>query len=701
MLLLAAGKKRFWLRLSALPVVAVLGLIAMAHAQHSSISVVDSSAPNSASDSNPQIDPFGGPRAPAGGDSTVRIVSVDDQHSGSTPSQSSPFVQPPRLLSAPQQAARAVPPASSGSPYQQPESAATNPGDSSSEIRLIAGPTPTLVTPTSDPSQPAAKAPSRAPAVIAADDSGPRPLNLASTTPTPIAAPLPIPPADEPRAAPPSAPRLIAPQADSAALAPVDNSAPQNPSPSAVAGTGRPGPRQLEGMQTPQLAIEKRGPAEIQVGKPAKFEIHVHNTGIVPAIGVEVHDEVPQGAAFISSTPAASPDAEGHLSWSLGTLRPGEQATIVLQLAAQTEGEIGSVASVSFRAEASARTLATKPQLALEVAAPKQAMIGSDVTLSVRVSNTGTGAATGVVLLEHVPDGMRHVAGPNLEYEVGTLKPGASRQIELAINAARAGHVVNLLKARGEGSVLAEAHAEWDIVAPALAVAMTGPTRRFLERQATYTVSVSNPGTAPAKDVELVTQLPRGMKFVRANNAGQYDPQTHTVTWSLEELPPSETGNVTLVAMPVEPGEQTVKISGKAQQGLADQRQQTIVVEGLAAVEFDVHGADEAIEVGGDTTYQIHVVNHGSAAATNLRLTALLPPELKVTHVDGPGHPAFDEHRVELEPLAQLAPKAEVTFRIRAQALAAGDLRVKVQLQTDDMRQPVNKEESTRVYVDR
>jgi uncharacterized repeat protein (TIGR01451 family) len=449
------------------------------------------------------------------------------------------------------------------------------------------------------------------------------------------------------------------------------------------------------------VAIEKRAPAEVQVGKPAKFEIHVQNTGIVVANGVEVHDEVPQGAAFVSSTPAASPDAEGHLSWSLGTLRPGEQATIELQLAAQTEGEIGSVASVSLRAEASAHTLATKPQLAIELAAPKQAMIGSDVTLSVRVSNTGTGAATGVVLLEHVPDGMRHTAGPNLEYEVGTLKPGASRQIELAINAARAGHVVNPLKARGEGNLLAETRAEWDIVAPGLAVAMTGPTRRYLERQATYTVSVSNPGTAPAKDVELTTQLPRGMKFVRANNAGQYDPQTRTVTWSLEELPPSETGNVTLVAMPVEAGEQTVKISGKAQQGLADQRQQTIVVEGLAAVAFDVHGADEAIEVGGETTYQIHVVNQGSAAAANLRLTALFPPELKVINVDGPGHPAMDEHRVELEPLAQLAPKAEATFRIRAQAVAAGDLRVKVQLQTDDMRQPVNKEESTRVYVDR
>ena len=109
---------------------------------------------------------------------------------------------------------------------------------------------------------------------------------------------------------------------------------------------------------------------------------------------------------------------------------------------------------------------------------------------------------------------------------------------------------------------------------------MTGPTRRYLERQATYTVAVSNPGTAPARDVELVTQLPKGMKFVKANNAGHYDPQTHTVTWNLEELPPSETGSVTLVAMPIEAGEQQMKIQGKARQGLTDAKEKTVVVEG-------------------------------------------------------------------------------------------------------------------------
>ena len=37
---------------------------------------------------------------------------------------------------------------------------------------------------------------------------------------------------------------------------------------------------------------------------------------------------------------------------------------------------------------------------------------------------------------------------------------------------------------------------------------------------ATCAIAMGNAGTAPAKSVELAAQLPPGMKFVRANNAG-------------------------------------------------------------------------------------------------------------------------------------------------------------------------------------
>jgi hypothetical protein len=52
------------------------------------------------------------------------------------------------------------------------------------------------------------------------------------------------------------------------------------------------------------------------------------------------------------------------------------------------------------------------------------------------------------------------------------------------------------------------------------------------------------------------------------------------------------------------------------------------------------------------------------------------------------------------EPLPRLAPKADTTYRIRVQGIQPGDLRLRVELSTDEISQPVNKEESTRVYSD-
>src|SRR5581483_4144756 len=104
-------------------------------------------------------------------------------------------------------------------------------------------------------------------------------------------------------------------------------------------------------------------------------------------------------------------------------------------------------------------------------------------------------------------------SGSDLEFEVGTLKPGESRELELSMTAVRAGQVSNVLSARSDSSLRAESKTDFEILAPGLKVAMTGAKRRYLERKATYNVQVSNPGTASAKDVELIAVVPKGMKF--------------------------------------------------------------------------------------------------------------------------------------------------------------------------------------------
>jgi uncharacterized repeat protein (TIGR01451 family) len=464
-------------------------------------------------------------------------------------------------------------------------------------------------------------------------------------------------------------------------------------------GTGRPGERALEGVQKPALLIQKIAPPEIKVGAPAKIAIQLRNVGAQTAEEVVIRDEVPSGTRYISSTPKA--ELEGNfIVWQLGSLSTGEERTVELQLMPLAEGEIGSVANVTYATQASAKSRCTMPQLAIRMTAPAKVMIGHEQRVKIELRNPGTGDATNVMLLENVPDGVRHAAGPALEFEVGTLKAGETREMELVLTAERAGQVVNTLSARADGNLQVQQQVEFEVIAPELSVAVEGPERRYLERPATYQVIVENPGTAPAHDVELVSKLPKGMQFVRANNMGEYDAATHSVYWSLAQLPEGERGTVELVAMPIEPGQQTLTIQGKAQQGLADETRQDIVIEGLAAIMFEVRDSQDPIEVGGETSYEIRVVNQGTKAATNVQVVVTLPAGMQAMSADGETRYSVQAGGVVFEPLPQLAPKADTIYRVQVKGVQPGDQRITVQVNTDDISQPIRREESTRVFGD-
>ncbi len=526
-------------------------------------------------------------------------------------------------------------------------------------------------------------APFAAAAPMVAEDAEIAQQAIASTPPSAFSAPEQSPP--------------VEPASDYNAFAPTPVEEPMG-----VAideGTGRPGERALEGPQRPSLVLQKFAPEEIQVGKECKFVIKIRNTGQRPADNVVVEDEVPQGARFV----AASPQPEstgGTLRWQLGTLSPGEERTMEVELMPTEEGEIGSVAKVIFASHASAKSRCTRPQLALRMSAPGEVLIGRQQRLTIELHNPGTGDATGVMLLENVPENVRHQAGPALEFEVGTLRAGETRRMELVLTAEKPGRVVNVLTARADGNLQVQQEVEFEVISPALTVGVDGPARRYLERPATYTVSVDNPGTAPAKDVQLVTKLPKGMRFVRANNLGEYDSATHSVYWSLAELPEGQNGTVELVALPVQSGDHTIEVEGRAREGLEDRTTQPVRIEGLAAIMFTVADAQDPIEVGGATSYEVRVVNQGSKAATNVQVTALVPPGMTVTNAQGETRHSVEAEGVVFEPIGRLAPKADSVFRVDVQGVQPGDQRMMVEVRTDDLGQPIRKEESTRVFGD-
>lgn len=467
-------------------------------------------------------------------------------------------------------------------------------------------------------------------------------------------------------------------------------------------GTGEPGAKVLNGSQAPQIVVEKIPPKELLVGQSAVWKTIVKNVGQTIAVNVEIKDLLPKGSQLIETNPPAIKGFNGELVWKVGDIPPGKQVTVSMEIMPLEEGRMGSVAQVAFQTAASGEGVVAKPQLALQTQGVKQIGIGNTTELTILLSNPGTGTAKNVVLTENVPPQLQHEAKDSvLTYNVGDLKPNETRTINLTMTAIRAGKFVNSLTATADPGLNAESRFDMEVVAPQLKMTVQGPTRRFLEREGSYKLAISNPGTASATHVAMRVQLPNGLEFVRANNSGVYDRQTRTVRWLLEELPANDSGDVELVVVPTQIGQQTLVYQATADKGIADNGQKECLVEGMAALLTQLSDTSDPVLIGEKTTYSINVVNQGTKAAQNVRVSAQIPAGMEFLNAEAPtSYRMGPNNTVVFDPAPQLPPKAEIRFKILVKAVNPGDQRLKLSVVSDELSSPVTKEESTQVYQD-
>jgi len=443
-------------------------------------------------------------------------------------------------------------------------------------------------------------------------------------------------------------------------------------------------------------------PREIQVDQPTDFKIIVRNVGRVVANEVRVTDQVPRGAQFVKAVPEANRGANGGLVWELGSLKPGEERSIVLTLQPKQTGEIGSVAQVTFATPASMRVMVTKPQLAVEHSGPAKVTIGDRVPLAITVRNLGNGPAKDVVLQETVPPQLKFAEDFNeLEYEIGTLAPGQSKKVNLNLAAAQIGRFRNTILVSGQGGLHAEHQIDMEVIAPQLTLASEGPNRRFLKRNATHVFSIRNTGTAIATNLDLVAKLPRGVKFVSANNQGQYDPGSNAVYWSLDRLNVAQAVSVQLTTAPVEVGEQNIEFVATADLDQKVTFRQPLLVEDLVELFFEIDDVDDVIEIGSETRYRVRLMNQGTVVATNIQLTFSAEQGIRPVSVDNRLAGEVRGQEVVFAPIAAIRPGEVLETFITASAVAPGEHRVVARLRADQREMNVSKEESTRVYADR
>jgi uncharacterized repeat protein (TIGR01451 family) len=458
-------------------------------------------------------------------------------------------------------------------------------------------------------------------------------------------------------------------------------------------GDGTVGDAAPLGQQRPQLSIEKVAPPNALIGHPLIYSIFVRNVGQSAARDVVVEDRIPKGTKLSGTIPRAELTGK-KLIWRIGNLGGGEQRKISIRVIPQEAGEIGSVATVNFVAEAAAETVVTAPRLEFKISAPSAARLGEVVPVRFEVRNVGTGEARNVVIRDLIPPGLSHGAGNDLEYEVGRLPPGRFKQLTLDLKAGKVGTAVNRAVVLAEGGLTVEAKAAIEISGSKIALSRTGSQRCYLGRQALFTNTLVNESSFPVDGVVLVESVPAGMEFAGASHGGQYNDGSHTIAWRLDQMAPGETRVVKSRLLARGLGNQTSTVRLTVPNGEPVETSSQTAVEGFAALGLDVSGVDGPVDVGEKITLHVNARNKGTVPVTNLIVTVDVPEQMEVVSARGPGKTVQESGRLKFGPMPTLEGRTSAACEIVLSAKKRGDSRVRMSVQADQIDKPLAREES-------
>jgi uncharacterized repeat protein (TIGR01451 family) len=335
--------------------------------------------------------------------------------------------------------------------------------------------------------------------------------------------------------------------------------------------------------------------------------------------------------------------------------------------------------------------------VAVVVRGPETVSAGAAVVFQIEVANRGTAPLQGVVVRDQLPPGLRHPAGDQIEGELGYLAAGQVRTIPLEVRAARAGRFTNRVTVLVEGKVQAEAQTVVTAVEPVLVVRLQGPRQSLADRDLDFQLDVSNPGGLPAAGLRLALSVPEGLEFVAASTGGAFHPAEHAIVWPPGALAEGQSQGVTFRLRARTPGDWAVQAVATAERVAGATATHAVHVEGVPALALEVLAPDAALAVGGETTYELRVLNKGSAPGENVRLVAWLPEGLAAVQVEGPVPGAAQGQQVVFLPLAQLPPRVDAVYRIRVRGRAPAAGRFRVELRADSLPRPVREELSTLV----
>jgi uncharacterized repeat protein (TIGR01451 family) len=360
---------------------------------------------------------------------------------------------------------------------------------------------------------------------------------------------------------------------------------------------------------------------------------------------------------------------------------------------------------VDYRPTLCASADVVNPILKLTKEGPKEADICEGIRYRYVVSNTGTGTERDVVIEDALPEGVATDDGKRtISIRVGDVPQNASKEFTVRVKAARTGQYASaaVAKAPGASEVRSE-EVSTQVRQPKLDVAVSGPEKEYINKTATYTVTIKNTGDAPARRAVLGIDAGNGGTVgTVAVGGGGGDAQVAAAYrkegTDLDAIAPGETRTVTVTVRANQEGQLPVKatvVAGCVSPVAAVAKTNILT---LPALRLEVIDLDDPIRVGDSVVYRVTVKNQGTGSDRNVGVTVTLPPELQFVTAEGPSQAKPEGQTVRLGTLETLGAGQQAVWRIEAKALRGGDVRLRVDLKSDSLGQAATETEPTRLY---
>jgi uncharacterized repeat protein (TIGR01451 family) len=288
---------------------------------------------------------------------------------------------------------------------------------------------------------------------------------------------------------------------------------------------------------TPSVKIEKTLPPEILVCNTVPMTLAITNTGTGTARNIRVEDNLPEGMTTL--------DGKTSFAVALGDIAAGETKKMEVPLKLDRTGSFTNVAKVmgddGLAAESSATTVARKPALVVEKTGPKQVFIGRNFDYEIVVTNKGDAPAANTVVTDLLPEGLVAVSATDaaamsdgkVVWNLGTLDKGASKKLGLTVKADGMSNAKNTVTASASCADTATVSAETQLVGvPAILLEVVdSPDPVAVDGETTYTIVVTNQGSALGTNIKIVAALEPEMQFVSAAGVTNGKADGSTVTF--------------------------------------------------------------------------------------------------------------------------------------------------------------------------